>query len=911
MTPASVAKEYFTRELTVHETTQSKTVVFVHDACYSHRFSRRKSTKASIASIVERPERIHATLLGASTAYVRLGGRHRDGQHCPHPDRDASTTEPPFKIRKTTRSIPLTHPAVVQVHGTKWMEELQVMCDSAEGRLAIGARELQRPIGYGKDDKGHKLPELHAGDLYLAKESLSALQGCLGGVYDAVDAVFGPDETQRAFVCIRPPGHHCSANMPSGFCWLNNVHVGITYAAMTHGLTHAAIIDFDLHHGDGSQAITWAHNETAQNLPKTASTHRKTPIGYYSLHDINSYPCEAGDPEKILNASTCLHNAHGQSIWNVHLEPYRSHAEFWAIYAAKYGPLLEKATLFLAHHSKRLRADGIEPRAAIFLSSGFDASEHETPHMQRHGVNVPTDFYAKFTADIVNIANRSGLGVDGRIISVLEGGYSDRALTSGVLSHLCGLTENTEPDIRTQSPLGLSRLTLSGSQSDMVGRDPAWWSDQNLDCLEAMIAGKMPPPKSDRPDKPPSLYSSPTQASISRMTEIAQERQSHSAQLEAKLWLQNAPAEPVPEVDWVVAAYELSRLLIPEDRQTLSCTYEELNEDTIRTKKDRQSLTSTTSPPSAKMQLRDRRTKQALPTASQVRTSSKSGRRTTIASALDLPDPVVRAVKKEDKPRRRSSAASSIDTALQELRIDEQDVPVGVNARHKASTQATPEIGSGLPVKRTRVPVKKAASTNNSPRKGRSAAKLENTPSRAFDLDQRPILPATSLSRPTTSSGSDAMDELTNGLKKISIKLKMPTEGQLVDKINSVASEPSQLKTKPPRKPPVPRVPKTKATSQKTLTDTSTSPRPTASSSLQDTANTILAPNVNTANMIVGKHTSSLSETLSVPPTGPNEQSQTSTTAEPTVSVPAEILYPKIKEEMDESQPRHAPESNF
>lgn len=251
------------------------------------------------------------------------------------------------------------------------------MCDSAESKLAMNGRELARPIGYGKDENGYALPKLHEGDLYLCAESLSALQGCLGGVCDAVDTIFDESPTQRAFVCIRPPGHHCSSNYPSGFCWLNNVHVGLTYGAMNYGLTHAAIIDFDLHHGDGSQAIAWSHNRKAQTLKPKDAAHKKTPIGYYSLHDINSYPCEWGDEEKVRNASVCM-DAHGHSIWNVHLEPWKDHKDFWRLYESRYVVILDKARRFLRHHTEKFRAQGSRPRAAIFLSAGFDASEWKT-----------------------------------------------------------------------------------------------------------------------------------------------------------------------------------------------------------------------------------------------------------------------------------------------------------------------------------------------------------------------------------------------------------------------------------------------------------------------------------------------------------------------------------------------------
>ena len=247
-TAASIASDHFKKELELHRSvdTGSKTVIIIHDACYGHRFSRPRTSKAALSTIVERPERIQASILGISTAFVRMGQRHEGGRFAPHPDLDVKLLPtPPFQIRKTDRSMPINSPAVTHVHGAKWMEELKTMCHAAEDRLALNGKELVRPRSSGKDENGANSQKLHEGDLYLCPESLNAFEGALGGVCDAVDSVFGVGSTRRAFVCVRPPGHHCSANDPSGFCWLNNVHVGITHGAMNHGLTHAAILDFD------------------------------------------------------------------------------------------------------------------------------------------------------------------------------------------------------------------------------------------------------------------------------------------------------------------------------------------------------------------------------------------------------------------------------------------------------------------------------------------------------------------------------------------------------------------------------------------------------------------------------------------------------------------------------------------
>jgi histone deacetylase HOS3 len=840
LTPAMVAKDYFSRELANHASHVSQTAVIIHDSCYGHRFSRPRTTKAALSTIVERPERILATLLGATTAYVRLGGRHADSQHPPHPTRDAPTDTIPFQLRKTVRSVPLSHPAVTATHGVKWMEELQIMCDTAEAKLAMNGKELVRPIGYGKDEAGNPLPKLHEGDLYLCAESLAALQGCLGGVCDAIDTVFSGSATKRAFVCIRPPGHHCSSNFPSGFCWLNNVHVGIAYAAMEHGLTHAAIIDFDLHHGDGSQSVTWDHNQKAGSLPKNAAAHKKTPIGYYSLHDINSYPCEYGDEDKVRNASLCIENAHGQSIWNVHLEPWHDHAEFWRLYETRYVTLLEKARKFLRHHSKSFRDHGVQPKAAIFLSAGFDASEWEGAGMQRHGVNVPTDFYSRFTADIVKLASEEDLGVDGRVISVLEGGYSDRALTSGVLSHICGLVDNGvshEPISRIGS-LASSGLAQPGAmdimpqQKPVDEHDPRWWNLDSLEWIEAIAAGRGPPVAKDKDDKAPGNYSSPTQASSNRMTPVARERHTLTTQLEARLSLMEKPPPPPPDVDWAVAAFELSRLIIPSDRQTLSCRHDELNAEATRARKERQSAIGVaTVPVGEPMQLRERKPKAyALPSAS--RSSSRTRaetRRTTIASFADLPDPnaadSMSTAVQPARSRRRSSAASSIVSSMSDMKLNDENrgtsQPINnagaVKPRAPTAPQEVSKTMKPPPARRPRAPaIKSVAASRPAAKKSNIAAApaLSRQKSNASDQDrggaavtqrnqQRTATPA------DNASGPADVDNLTNAMGKISIKLKMPSRDEHAAQPKT--QQPESKAVKPPRKPAIPRVSKPKS----------------------------------------------------------------------------------------------------
>ncbi|KAK2760191.1 hypothetical protein FQN54_002258 [Arachnomyces sp. PD_36] len=822
-TAASIASDHFKKELELHRLidTQSKTIVIIHDACYGHRFSRPRTSKAALSTIVERPERIQASILGLSTAYVRMGQRHEGGRFAPHPDLDLRLLPtPPFQIRKTDRSMAINSPAVTHVHGTKWMEELKTMCHAAGDRLALNGKELVRPRSSGKDGSGADGHKLHEGDLYLCPESLNAFEGALGGVCEAVDSVFGGSSTRRAFVCVRPPGHHCSANDPSGFCWLNNVHVGIAHGAMNHGLTHAAILDFDLHHGDGSQAIAWEQNRKAFTA-KNAAQHKKTAIGYFSLHDINSYPCEMGDEAKVRNASVCIDNAHGQSVWNVHLESWKTPAEFWKLYNDKYSILLQKAREFLRHHTQRLlnSPNGPAPRAAIFLSAGFDASEWEGAGMQRHKVNVPTDFYARFTADVVRIAEAEGLGADGRVVSVLEGGYSDRALTSGILSHVSGLADVSGNTTNVSEANGLAsemynRLALDNhtgsiepnSGYDNPTFDSDWWRLPLLEELELLANPPPPPALKKAREKPASTYSSPTQSFKAKIITPTRDRKSFSSQFGSSDSIALPP--PLPDVDWATAAHELSKLIIPTDRQTLSCRHDELSVDTNRARHERASAAIPELPANdgKRMQLRERKPKVSTPvqTPSRPASRAKSARRTTIADVADLPDPSM--VKSSPNARggsRRLSAVSAVAGSTSSKPSERTTTRPASKPQSAAPSRPASAVG-----------VKKGDALANKPRvtSGSRAptAKTRSSPRKTPPVPPVPSHLDSTSSKPSSipefaKSDSHAgqskplsaneqtrnqdLDTLATDVKKLSIKLKVPSPEENAAREKQAAEE--------------------------------------------------------------------------------------------------------------------------
>ncbi|KAI4289960.1 MAG: hypothetical protein L6R35_000763 [Caloplaca aegaea] len=833
VTAASVAKAYFMRELDVHRegsgADQShNTVVILQDDCYGHRYSRPRTSRASLGTIVERPERIHASILGLATAYVRLGGRHADGHSAPHPKRKAGLLAAmPFRIHKTNRRVSLLSQAAASVHGAQWMNELKTMCEAAESRLAMNGKELTRPPSAGQtmEKPSSEKSKLHEGDLYLCSASLEALEGALGGVCEAVDAVFRDGGPRRAFVCIRPPGHHCSAGMPSGFCWVNNVHIGIDYAAKTHDLTHAAIIDFDLHHGDGSQSIAWAHNAKIASMPKNTPQAKRTAIGYFSVHDINSYPCEGGDEDKVRNASLCLENAHGQTIWNVHLQPWKTDKEFWDLYQNRYTAILTKARSFLRFHTERLKQAPLHPRprAAIFLSAGFDASEWESPGMQRHQVNVPTDFYARFTRDVVAIADEEGLGVDGRVISVLEGGYSDRALMSGVLSHLSGLTAAEIPRSRPTTSNGLAqemsqrlgKLEINGHARHGSGNlqqyqnealDPEWWSLPSLEEIERTVNPPAPPAglKKNR-TAAPTTYSSATQSYTAKIVSPPQNRRSLSGTgptyMSSVTSSPRAPSPPPPPVEWAIAAHELSKLLIPSDRQTWSCKPEDLNAEATRARRDRQSNiglpVEVPANEGKRMQLRDRRAKPPKYASDEEseKPMSRAGRRRTIAdvativqTADDLP-PMPAAANPGEAVRpkaRRSSMASSVSS---------------VNGERPLLDFAP--VATALPTQSTIVVKKNRAPGSSRPEPARKrAVKPDRSVPPVLECSAPPkpaqdVIPERLPSEPLAESGdlkNRDVDQIASGMKKMNIKLNVASKEE--QKVREAKRGPTALRGK-------------------------------------------------------------------------------------------------------------------
>lgn len=427
-----------------------KTLVLLSPYATEHVFGRSWVSKAYLSTIFERPQRLLASCIGiaaASSMYPYF-----------------------FDVKTSRRRGSLFSDHVKRVHGVSWPERLLQLCLEAHNHL--------------KEENIEIPDEWNAGDIYLTPRTITAIEDVLGTLESAVDSLFDDKPFHGShnlvFAAIRPPGHHAHSSLPSGFCVLNNAQIAIEYSHIHYGVSHCAILDIDLHHGDGTQDICWERagfcadfgkEERLKGSEDDAKVDASYPkIGYFSLHDVKSYPTELGfaSKENLKNASLCIMD-HDLNIWNVHLQEWSSEDEFYKFYQTKYVAILNRANQFFNQAKKRHELDEIfyqnelskyqkyllkphlykqavpKPtppppfKPLILISAGFDASEYENPQMQRHGVNVPTSFYARFTKDVVRLAK---IHTGGKVLSLTEGGYLDGALCSGIFSHLIGLTNN-------------------------------------------------------------------------------------------------------------------------------------------------------------------------------------------------------------------------------------------------------------------------------------------------------------------------------------------------------------------------------------------------------------------------------------------------------------------------------------
>jgi acetoin utilization deacetylase AcuC-like enzyme len=224
-------------------------------------------------------------------------------------------------------------------------------------------------------------------DTWIAPGTLAAALRAAGAAVAATDAVIAGEE-RNAICAERPPGHHAMRDQAMGFCFFNNVCVAARHALDVHGLQRVAIIDFDVHHGNGTEDII-------------AGDERVLMASFFQ-HPL--YPGTGGVPK-------------GTNMVNVPLAPYTRGPEMREAVEAMWMPRLE----------------AFKPQM-LFVSAGFDA--HREDDLGQLGL-IEAD-YQWITARIKGLAERHA---QGRIVSCLEGGYNLGALARSVASHLRVLAE--------------------------------------------------------------------------------------------------------------------------------------------------------------------------------------------------------------------------------------------------------------------------------------------------------------------------------------------------------------------------------------------------------------------------------------------------------------------------------------
>ena len=226
------------------------------------------------------------------------------------------------------------------------------------------------------------------GDTVMSQGSAEAIQRAAGAVVAGVDAVM-QGKVRTAFAAVRPPGHHAAPGEPGGFCLINNAAVGARHAQAKYGVERVAIVDFDVHHGQGTQAVV----EPDPSL-FYASTHQ------YPLYPGTGSPRETGTDNNVVN---------------VPLSAGSGSAEFRAAWSERILPML----------------DDFAPEFVI-VSAGFDA--HRADPLAQ--LEVETEDFVWLTEELLAVAARHA---GGRLVSVLEGGYDLEVLAESAATHVQAL----------------------------------------------------------------------------------------------------------------------------------------------------------------------------------------------------------------------------------------------------------------------------------------------------------------------------------------------------------------------------------------------------------------------------------------------------------------------------------------
>jgi acetoin utilization deacetylase AcuC-like enzyme len=230
-------------------------------------------------------------------------------------------------------------------------------------------------------------------DTVISKESFDVARLAAGAAITAVDEVF-KGEASKAFALVRPPGHHATVNRAMGFCLFNNAAIGARYAQAVYGAERVLIIDWDVHHGNGTQDIFW-YDPT---------------VFYFSTHQYPYYPGTGAAGERGEG------KGEGATL-NIPLSAgteARSHRE-------AFSDALEEI-------------ERVSPPDLIIISAGFDSRRGDP----LGGLLLEDSDFREMTKEVMEMAARHS---QGRVVSVLEGGYNLKTLGETVRTHVTALSD--------------------------------------------------------------------------------------------------------------------------------------------------------------------------------------------------------------------------------------------------------------------------------------------------------------------------------------------------------------------------------------------------------------------------------------------------------------------------------------
>jgi acetoin utilization deacetylase AcuC-like enzyme len=266
-------------------------------------------------------------------------------------------------------------------------ELLRIVAPKAEREDALRVHSEAYLAALEKASPREGLTPLDA-DTAMNASTLDAAYFAAGGALAAVAAVM-QKKAQNAFVVARPPGHHAGVSTPMGFCFLNNVAIAARSAIAVHGAERVAIVDFDVHHGNGTQEIFWADPN----------------VLFCSTHQAPFYPGtgwreETGEHGTIVNA------------------PLRAGSDGEVFAEALQDVILPRLKAF--------RPD------LLLISAGFDAHRDDP----LGGLRLEEQDFFEATRRLLELAEKC---CEGRVVSLLEGGYDLNALARSVAAHVAAL----------------------------------------------------------------------------------------------------------------------------------------------------------------------------------------------------------------------------------------------------------------------------------------------------------------------------------------------------------------------------------------------------------------------------------------------------------------------------------------